>query len=492
MIDYTNMTIHGLRDLLQSGAITSVGLVQSLLERIDTLDKDIKSFIRIDREAALKQAKEADERRANGKSLSQYDGIPIGIKDCICVQDDYVSCASQILEPVVSPYDATAVSRLKAKGFIPFGRLNMDEFAMGSSCENSSFQKTANPFDLERVPGGSSGGSAASVGARLVPAALGSDTGGSIRQPAAFCGIVGVKPTYGLVSRYGLVAFASSLDQIGPMTLDVEDSAIILETIAGNDVMDSTSLQVANESLDYSSIFANLPNNLNGVKVGIPKEYFEADGLAPAVKSAALKAVDKLKELGAEIVNIELPHTKYAVAVYYIIATAEASANLARFDGIRYGKRVEGKDLVDTYFASRGQGFGEEVQRRILLGTYVLSSGYYDAYYLKAQKVRTLIRRDFEEAAKVCDVIFTPVTPDVAFKFGAKSDPLSMYLSDIFTIALNLSGNCGLSLPVALDEASGMPIGMQFIAPALQEKRLFEIAGIFEKYGVAQKFAPKQ
>ncbi|MBQ9789184.1 MAG: Asp-tRNA(Asn)/Glu-tRNA(Gln) amidotransferase subunit GatA [Lentisphaeria bacterium] len=492
MIDFTQMTIHGLRDLLKNGEITSVELVESLLARVDALDDKIKSFIRIDREAALAMAKESDCRRATNSELSPYDGIPIGIKDCICVKDDYVSCASQILEPVVSPYDSTAVSRLKAKGFIPFGRLNMDEFAMGSSCENSSFQKTANPFDLERVPGGSSGGSAASVAARLVPAALGSDTGGSIRQPAAFCGIVGVKPTYGLVSRYGLVAFASSLDQIGPMTLDVEDSAIILETIAGNDKMDSTSLPIENNTLDYSSIFSKLPDNLNGVKVGIPKEYFEADGLAPAVKQAALDAVEKLKKLGAEIVNIELPHTKYAVAVYYIIATAEASANLARFDGIRYGRRVEGKDLVDTYFASRGQGFGEEVQRRILLGTYVLSSGYYDAYYLKAQKVRTLIRRDFEKAAELCDVIFTPVTPDVAFKFGAKSDPLSMYLSDIFTIALNLSGNCGLSLPVALDSESGMPIGMQFIAPALQERKLFEVAGVFEKYGVGAKFAPAE
>jgi aspartyl-tRNA(Asn)/glutamyl-tRNA(Gln) amidotransferase subunit A len=275
------------------------------------------------------------------------------------------------------------------------------------------------------------------------------------------------------------------------MTLDVEDSAIILETIAGNDKMDSTSLQIDNSTLDYSSIFAALPDNLNGVKVGIPKEYFEADGLAPAVKKAALEAVDKLKALGAEIVNIELPHTKYAVAVYYIIATAEASANLARFDGIRYGQRVPDKDLLETYLESRGQGFGEEVQRRILLGTYVLSSGYYDAYYLKAQKVRTLIRQDFSEAAKKCDVIFTPVTPDVAFKFGAKSDPLSMYLSDIFTIALNLSGNCGISVPACIDETSGLPIGMQFIAPALEEEKLLSIAAVFEKNRACKEIFPE-
>lgn len=491
MIDYSKMTIHKLAEMLANKEITSVGLVDDLLQRIDEVDSKVRAFIRIDRDMAKKMASESDVRRSTNKLLSPYDGIPIGIKDCISVKDDYLSCASQILSPVVSPYDSTVVARLKSKGFIPFGRLNMDEFAMGSSCENSSFQKTANPFDLSRVPGGSSGGSAASVGARLVPAALGSDTGGSIRQPAAFCGIVGLKPTYGLVSRFGLVAFASSLDQIGPMTLDVEDSAIILETIAGKDVKDSTSLPIDNATLDYSEIFKNLPKNLNGVKIGIPKEYFESEGLSVAVKKVALESVEKLKALGAEIVNIDLPHTKYAVAVYYIIATAEASANLARFDGIRYGKRVEGKDLVDTYFTSRGAGFGEEVQRRILLGTYVLSSGYYDAYYLKAQKVRTLIRRDFENAAKKCDIIFTPVTTDVAFKFGAKSDPLSMYLSDIFTIALNLSGNCGISLPVALDEATQMPIGMQFIAPALQEKRLLEVAAIFEKYGVNQEFMPK-
>jgi len=378
---------------------------------------------------------------------------------------------------VKSPFDSTAVARLKKAGFIPFGRLNMDEFAMGSSCENSAFHPTRNPLDLSRVPGGSSGGSAAAVAAEFVPAALGSDTGGSIRQPAAFCGITGVKPTYGPVSRSGLVAFASSLDQIGPMTRNVEDAAILLDTIAGHDPMDSTSLpDPAGGWFDA----VQKAGDLKGVKIGLPKEYFATEGLSPAVAQVMQSAVEKVRALGAETVDVSLPHTKYAVAVYYIVATAEASANLARFDGIRYGARADSKDLIESYFKTRGAGFGDEVKRRILLGTYVLSSGYYDAYYLRAQKVRTLIRRDFEEAAKVCDVMMTPVTPAVAFKFGEKSDPLQMYLSDIFTIALNLAGNCGVSLPGGKDPETGMPVGVQFMAPALEEARLLSVARCFE------------
>jgi aspartyl-tRNA(Asn)/glutamyl-tRNA(Gln) amidotransferase subunit A len=383
-----------------------------------------------------------------------------------------------LLEPVKSPFDSTAVARLKKAGFIPFGRLNMDEFAMGSSCENSAFQRTCNPLDTSRVPGGSSGGSAAAVAAGFVPAALGSDTGGSIRQPAAFCGITGVKPTYGRISRSGLVAFASSLDQIGPMTQNVEDAAILLDVMAGFDPMDSTSLP--NPAGGWADAVRQA-GDLKGVRIGLPKEYFANEGLSPAVAKVMQDAVEKVRSLGAETVEVSLPHTKYAVAVYYIVATAEASANLARFDGVRYGARAESNDLLESYFRTRGEGFGDEVKRRILLGTYVLSSGYYDAYYLRAQKVRTLIRRDFEEAAKQCDVLMTPVTPAVAFRFGEKSDPLQMYLSDIFTISLNLAGACGVSVPAGTDPESKMPIGIQFMAPALEEARLLQTARCFEK-----------
>ena len=466
--------IHALAQELASGGCTAVELVSTYLSRIDAEDGVIKAFLKLDRERVLRAAEESDHRRAAGKTLSVYDGIPIGIKDCIVAEGETCSCASKILEPVVSPYDSTAVARLRAQGFIPFGRLNMDEFAMGSSCENSAFQKTANPRDPQRVPGGSSGGSAACVAASFAAGALGSDTGGSIRQPAAFCGIVGLKPTYGRVSRSGLVAFASSLDQIGPMTHDVEDAGILLDAIAGHDPMDATSLP--DSAGGFAEAARNAPESFRGVKIGLPKEYFAEGGLAAGVEKVVRESIEKAKSLGAELVEVSLPHTKYAVAVYYIIATAEASANLARFDGMRYGKRVDGKDLVDTYFKSRGEGFGDEVKRRILLGTYVLSSGYYDAYYLRAQKVRTLIRRDFEQAFKQCDVLLTPVTPTVAFKFGEKSDPLQMYLSDIFTIALNLSGNCGISLPAGLDAESGMPVGVQLLAPAMGEAKLLGAA----------------
>ena len=474
------MNIAQAAEALKSGAITSAALVEQVINNVAARDGVVKAFLKLDAEKVRKLAAESDARRAAGKTLSEYDGIPIGIKDCIVTEGETCACASKILENVVSPYDSTAVARLKALGFIPTGRLNMDEFAMGSSCENSAFQKTSNPWDANRVPGGSSGGSAAAVGARLVPAALGSDTGGSIRQPASFCGIVGLKPTYGRVSRYGLVAFASSLDQIGPMTTSVEDAAILLEAITGADEHDSTSLPLEKENF-VQAVRETTADEFKTLKVGLPEEYFNAEGMSAEVKAAVDNAVAQIKAAGAEVVPVKLPHTKYAVAVYYIIATAEASANLARFDGIRYGARQEAKDLVSSYFASRGAGFGEEVKRRILLGTYVLSSGYYDAYYLRAQKVRTLIRRDFEEAFKSCDILLTPVAPNVAFKFGEKSaNPLEMYLSDIFTIALNLAGNCGISVPAALGSESAMPIGVQFIAPALAEVKLLKAARAFE------------
>ncbi len=474
-----DFTIHGLAERLDRGELSSSELAEECLRRVAAGDREVRAFLAVDAERIRAAASESDARRRAGKALSPYDGIPVGVKDCIAAAGERCSCGSRLLESVISPYDSTAVARLKSAGFIPFGRLNMDEFAMGSSCENSAFQKTANPSDLTRVPGGSSGGSAAAVAAGMVPAALGSDTGGSIRQPAAFCGIVGVKPTYGRVSRFGLVAFASSLDQIGPMTRDTLDAAILLDALCGKDPLDSTSLPV--QSGGFADAASNAGESLNGIRVGLPKEYFDADGLSGAVAEAVKGAVERIRSLGAETVEISLPHTRYAVAVYYIIATAEASANLARFDGIRYGARAETANLVETYFKSRGAGFGDEVKRRILLGTYVLSSGYYDAYYLRAQKVRTLIRRDFEEASALCDVMLTPVTPTVAFRFQEKKDPLQMYLSDVFTIALNLSGNCGISVPCGNDPDTGMPIGVQFIAPALEEARMLSVARTFER-----------
>ena len=479
-MDYNKkFTLHALADDLEKKVISSVELNKSLIKKVQEEDTTIGAFLSIDEEAILSAAAAADERRAQGKALSKYDGIPIGIKDNIAVTGEKLSCASKILEPVVSPYDATVTTRLKEQGFIPFGRLNMDEFAMGSSCENSAFKRTVNPRDISRVPGGSSGGSAAAVAANFVPATLGSDTGGSIRQPAGFCGVVGLKPTYGRVSRYGLVAFASSLDQIGPLSNDVIDSGILLDTIGGADSRDTTCLNTPCAGAAQAALDGFNTPNLKGLKVGLPKEYFES-GLSSGVEKAINQAIDKVKALGGEIVEVSLPHTKYAIAVYYILATAEASANLARFDGIRYGDRVTGNDLIDTYFKTRGAGFGNEVKRRILLGTYVLSSGYYDAYYLRAQKARTLIRRDFEEAFKSCDVMLTPVTPTTAFKFGEKADPLQMYLSDIYTIALNLSGNCGISIPAGIDSENGMPVGIQLLGSFLDESRLLKTAASLE------------
>ena len=478
--DLKSLTIAKAAVALASG-ISSEALCSAYLERIDKIEPSVKAFLALDKEDALRQAKESDARRKAGKQLSPYDGIPISIKDNIAVTGQQCSCASKILKGFKSPYDATVIARLKAKGFILLGRCNLDEFAMGSSCENSAYQKTANPWDTSRVPGGSSGGSAAAVAAGETIAALGSDTGGSIRQPASFCGVVGLKPTYGRVSRFGLVAFASSLDQIGPISKDVTDAAIILDAIGGHDSADTTSLPDACGG--FAEAVAKVPANpsLKGLRIGLPAEYFEIDALAPGVKEIVSSAIESFKKMGAETVKVSLPHTKYAVACYYIIATAEASANLARFDGIRYGARAkDAEDIISTYFDTRGQGFGDEVKRRIILGTYVLSSGYYDAYYLRAQKVRSLIRRDFTDAFKSCDLILTPVSPTVAFKFNEKSDPLQMYLSDIFTIALNLSGNCGISVPAGLDKDTGMPAGIQLIAPSMEESMLLSSARAFE------------
>ncbi len=476
-MDLTHLTLTDLAAGLAEKKFSALELADAYLDRIARLNGKLNAFLEIDPESIRAQAQAADERRQKGAALSPYDGIMIGVKDCIVTKDERCSCASRLLENLKSPYDSTVVARLREAGFIPAGRLNMDEFAMGSSCENSAFGRTANPWDPERVPGGSSGGSAAAVAARLVPAALGSDTGGSIRQPAAFCGIVGVKPTYGRVSRYGLVAFASSLDQIGPMTQNVTDAGILLDVISGHDPMDSTSLPAPAGGFAAAS---STPGDLKGVRFGLPREYVEAEGLSPAARQVFEANIAQLRALGAEPVEVSLPHTKYAVAVYYIIATAEASANLARFDGIRYGVRQLADDLLQTYLKTRGAGFGDEVKRRILLGTYVLSSGYYDAYYRRAQQVRTLIRHDFEEALRHCDLLVTPVTPTVAFRFGEKKDPLQMYLSDIFTIALNLAGNCGISVPGGIDPETGMPLGLQLLAPALDEARLLRTARIFE------------
>ncbi|HEY1662235.1 MAG TPA: Asp-tRNA(Asn)/Glu-tRNA(Gln) amidotransferase subunit GatA [Verrucomicrobiae bacterium] len=452
--------------------------VQSCLDRITSVDGKIHAFISWDANDALAQADAVDKQIAGGATPAQKPllGIPIAIKDVLAVKDQPLNCASKILGKFSSPYDATVIERLKSAGAIVFGRCNMDEFAMGSSTENSAFGATRNPWDTTRIPGGSSGGSAAAVAADECIASLGSDTGGSIRQPAALCGVVGLKPTYGLVSRYGLVAFASSLDQIGPFTKTVSDAATILGVIGGHDLRDSTS--VPQPVPNYARA---LEGNIRGLKLGLPREYM-IGGLDAEVKAAVDEAVKKFTDLGAEIVEISLPHTDYAVATYYIIATAEASANLARFDGIRYGARVEGHDLLELYGKTRGAGFGAEVKRRIILGTYVLSSGYYDAYYLRAQRVRTLIRNDFLKAFETVDAIITPTTPTAAFKIGEKSDdPLQMYLSDIFTISCNLAGICGISIPCGFTKSPVLPIGLQLLGKPFGEETLLRIAHSFEQ-----------
>jgi aspartyl-tRNA(Asn)/glutamyl-tRNA(Gln) amidotransferase subunit A len=476
------LTISELAARLVKREVSAREAMQSCLDQIARVDGRIHAFISHDAADALAQADAADKELANGGHTARcLLGVPIAVKDVLAVKNQPLNCGSKILGQFISPYDATVVEKLKAAGAIVFGRLNMDEFAMGSSTENSAFGVTRNPWDVTRIPGGSSGGSAAAVAADECLAALGSDTGGSIRQPAALCGCVGLKPTYGRVSRYGLVAFASSLDQIGTFTKDVRDTATILGVIAGHDARDSTS--VPQPVPDYAAaLTGSSPDGppIKGLKLGLPKEYL-VGGLDPEVKAAVDAAVKQFERLGAEIVEISLPHTDYGVAVYYIIATAEASANLARFDGIRYGARVEGADPVELYGRTREAGFGAEVKRRIILGTYVLSSGYYDAYYLRAQKVRTLIRIDFLKAFEQVDAIVTPTTPTAAFKVGEKSDdPLQMYLSDIFTISCNLAGICGISIPCGFTRDPKLPIGLQLLGKPFGEEMLLRIARAFE------------
>lgn len=472
------LTISDLTTRLGRREVSARDAIQACLDRVHRVEGNLHAFISHDDADALAQAEAADRALAAGDTHAQRPllGVPIGVKDVLAVKGQPLNCGSKILGKFVSPYDATAIGKLKAAGAIIYGRLNMDEFAMGSSTENSAFGTTRNPWDITRIPGGSSGGSAAAVAADEVIATLGTDTGGSIRQPAALCGCVGLKPTYGRVSRYGLVAFASSLDQIGPFSKDVRDTATLLNVISGHDPRDSTSI---NEPVpDYT---AALNGNVKGLRLGLPKEYM-IGGLDPEVKAAVDAAVKKLESLGATVEEISLPHTEYAAATYYIIAPAEASANLARFDGIRYCARVDGDDPIELYRNTRGAGFGPEVKRRIILGTYVLSSGYYDAYYLRAQKVRTLIRQDFLKAFEKVDAIVTPTTPTAAFKIGEKSDdPLQMYLSDVFTISCNLAGICGVSIPCGFTKSPKLPIGLQLLGKPFGEETILKIAHAYEQ-----------
>ena len=471
--DLPALSIAELADLLRRREFSPTEALGALEDRINAVDGKIGAYLAHDLAAATAEAEKADVSLPLG-------GIPIAIKDLINVEGQQCTCASKILRGYRAPYSATVIKKLRAHGAIPFGRMNMDEFAMGSSTENSSAQITRNPWDLSRVPGGSSGGSAAAVAADIAFGAVGTDTGGSIRQPAALSGIVGFKPSYGRVSRFGLVAFASSLDQIGPLTKTVHDSALLMNAIAGHDSHDSTSLNAPVP--DYTK---NLGRDLKGIRIGLAKEYM-IEGIEPAVKSAVMTAVKQLGSLGAEIVEVSLPHTDYAISVYYILATAEASANLARFDGVRYGHRAEKvSSLFEHYARSRAEGFGAEVKRRIILGTYVLSSGYYDAYYLRAQKVRELIRQDFVRAFEKVEALVSPTSPGPAFKLGEKTtDPLQMYLADVFTNAANLAGICGISLPCGFAESENgkkLPIGLQVLGKALNEARIFQIAHAYEQ-----------
>ncbi len=482
------LTISELTQKLGKRECSAREAMQSCLDRISQVDGQIHAFLSYDAADALAQADAADKLLANASAAAQKPllGVPIAIKDVIAVKNHPLNCASKILGKYVSPYDATVIERLRDAGALIYGRLNMDEFAMGSSTENSAFGGTKNPWDITRIPGGSSGGSAASVAADECIASLGTDTGGSIRQPAALCGCVGLKPTYGRVSRYGLVAFASSLDQVGSFTKDVRDAATLLEVVSGIDHRDSTSLPQP-----VPRYTTALNGDIRGLKIGIAKEYM-VGGLDPEVKAVVDTAIKQLEKLGAEIVEISLPHTDYAVATYYIVATAEASANLARFDGIRYGARVDGANPFDLYCNTRGAGFGAEVKRRIILGTYVLSSGYYDAYYLRAQKVRTLIRQDFLDAFQKVDAVVTPTSPTAAFKVGEKSDdPLQMYLSDIFTISCNLAGICGLSIPCGFTQNPKLPIGLQLLGKPFGEETILKIAHAYEQSTTWHKEKPK-
>jgi len=464
------LTVHELLEKLDNKETTLEDVTKSYIDRINEKEKDVQAFVTVTSDEALEQVKNIKERK------TKFEGIPIGIKDNMCIKGVKTTCSSKMLENFVAPYDATVIEKLNDEGIVSLGKLNMDEFAMGASTEYSAFAKTRNPWNLNTVPGGSSGGSAAAVAANMVPWALGSDTGGSIRQPASLCGVVGLKPTYGLVSRYGLVAFASSLDQIGPITKDVEDAAMLLNVIAGHDEKDSTSAKVKEK--DYTKA---LVKDVKGLRIGVPKEYF-GEGINEEVKASVKEAIKKYEEMGAIVEECSLDIADEALAVYYIIACAEASSNLGRFDGIRYGYRTKKfSSLKDIYRNSRSEGFGEEVKRRIILGTYVLSSGYYDAYYKKAQKVRTLIKKEFEELFEKYDVLLTPTSPTVAYEIGTKSsNPLEMYLADLCTVTVNIAGLPGISVPCGVD-SKGMPIGMQLIGKHFDEETIIRAAYAYEQ-----------
>ena len=475
-MDITELTVHELQEKIKNKELNIKQINEAYIKRIKEKEPKVQAFITELTEEGEKQAKEIQTRIDNGEKLGELAGIPIGIKDIICTKGVKTTCASKMLENFVAPYDATVMKKINAENMIDLGKLNMDEFAMGGSTEYSYFKKTKNPWDLSRVPGGSSGGSAAAVAANMVPWALGTDTGGSIRQPASFCGVVGLKPTYGLVSRYGVVAFASSLDQVGVFTKDVQDCAMLLNVIAGHDEMDSTSVDVGNK--DYTQA---LQKDIKGLKIGVPKEFY-GEGINQEVKASLETAISKYKEMGAEVEEFSLDIAKHALATYYIIACAEASSNLGRYDGIRYTYRsAEAKTLKEIYKKSRSEAFGAEVKRRIILGTYVLSSGYYDAYYKKAQQVRTLVMNKFNKAFEKYDVIVTPTSPTVAFKLGSKSNnPMEMYLSDICTVSVNIAGLPGISIPCGVD-SEGMPIGMQIIGNKFCEETIIKTAYAYEQ-----------
>ncbi len=480
MSELTHLTVRQALDALQRGDVSSLELTQAVIAQIDRLEPQIHAFITRTNELALAQARAADQRRAAARKhadevLPPLLGLPLAVKDLLALANVRCTCGSRILETFVPPYTATSVQRLLDAGVVVVGKTNTDEYAMGSSTESSAYGQTYNPWDTSRVPGGSSGGSAASVAAHMVPAALGTDTGGSVRQPASFCGVTGIKPTYGRVSRYGLVAYGSSLDTVGVFARTAEDVAILFQLMAGHDSLDATTLDVPVPQIDLSA-----SHTLNGLRVGVPKEYF-IEGIQPAVEQSVRQAVAQMEALGATIHEVSLPHTEYALPVYYLIAPAEASANLARYDGVRFGLREPADSMWDIFFQSRGAGFGSEVKRRIMLGTYALSAGYYDAYYGQAQKVRTLIKRDFEEAFQHVDVIATPVAPSTAFRIGEHTDdPLAMYLEDVFTLPTNLAGVPGLAFPVGFD-GSGLPVGMQLMGPHFKEEILFQAAHVYQQ-----------
>ncbi len=483
-MELNQFTIHELQEKIKNGDVSATQITESVFSRIDAVEERVHSYIRLIKDEALAAAAKADENIKKG-DIKPLTGIPIALKDIVCTKGIITTCGSHILHNFAPPYNATVVEKLTSAGAVFVGKTNMDEFAMGSSTETSYFGPTRNPWDLERIPGGSSGGSATAVAADECIASIGSDTGGSIRQPAALCGVVGMKPTYGRVSRFGLIAFASSLDQIGPFTKDVEDCAIMMNVLAGYDHKESTSVDI--DVPDYRQFVGR---DIKGWKIGIPKEYF-VDGIDPEVTDAIKKAITVIEQSGGQCVDISLPHTQYSVATYYIIAPAEASSNLARYDGVKYGFRAtDVRELLEMYKTTRMQGFGAEVKRRIMIGTYALSAGYYDAYYKKASQVRALIKRDFEEAFKKCDVILTPTTPTPAFKIGEKTDdPLQMYLSDIFTISTNLAGIPGISVPCGFT-SGGLPIGVQFLAGHFEEGKLIQIASAYEKNAKIEKRRP--